>query len=229
MNNKISKIRLKPILIPEQVSQVLTQVIIEGVLKGGDRLVEDELQEQLGVSRSPIREAFRDLASKGLVEIVPRKGTFVKTVARKDIDQFFPVLAVLEGLAAEEAVNKLTDDNVKEMEKTLDNMRIECRKGNATAFRELHNSFHHIYIYAADNTLLENILRNLRMHIMWYRFSFKYHQEDLNHSLQVHKHILELFKQGLPKEVGKAVRGHVMVAHQKFLEYLNNVENNGGL
>ncbi|MFH1090070.1 MAG: GntR family transcriptional regulator, partial [Pseudomonadota bacterium] len=80
---KIKKYTFKPSVIGEQISRVLTEAILEGILKGGDQLVELELQKHFGISRSPLREAFRDLEKKGLVVIVPRKGTFVKQITRE--------------------------------------------------------------------------------------------------------------------------------------------------
>jgi len=228
MNKKISRIRLKPSLIPEQVSQILTEAIIDGVFQGGDRLAEEEIQQHFGISRAPIREAFRDLEKKGLVEMVPRKGTYVRVIRRKDIDEFFPILALLEGLAAKEAANNFTEEDLRDLNEALKQMEVACKRNDARRFREHHNEFHHIYINASDNALLQNMLSNLRMHIMWYRFSFKYHQEDLKHSLKVHKHIADLFNKRQTDAVETAVRVHVEIAHEKFLDYLDNIEKSNG-
>jgi DNA-binding transcriptional regulator YhcF (GntR family) len=89
--------------LPQRISQALIKAILDRTLRGGDRLVETELQKHFGVSRSPLREAFRDLEKRGLVEIRARRGTFVKKITRKDINEHYPVLAVLEGLAARQA------------------------------------------------------------------------------------------------------------------------------
>ena len=74
------RLDFKHTALVDRVSETLAQAILEGVLKGGDQLVEARLQKRFGVSRSPLREALRDLEKKGLVDIIPRKGTFVKTV-----------------------------------------------------------------------------------------------------------------------------------------------------
>ena len=84
LTGKIKDFDFRPHVLGEQVSHILMEAILEGVLRGGDQLVEVELQKQFGVSRSPLREAFRDLEKKGLVVIIPRKGTYVKQVNRKD-------------------------------------------------------------------------------------------------------------------------------------------------
>ena len=89
LTGKIKDFDFRPHVLGEQVSHILMEAILEGVLRGGDQLVEVELQKQFGVSRSPLREAFRDLEKKGLVVIIPRKGTYVKQVNRKDIEDNF--------------------------------------------------------------------------------------------------------------------------------------------
>ena len=87
LTGKIKDLEFRPHVLGEQVSRILTEAILEGVLNGGDQLIEAELQSQFGISRSPLREAFRDLEKKGLVVIIPRKGTYVKQVSRKDIQR----------------------------------------------------------------------------------------------------------------------------------------------
>jgi len=109
----------QPAVLGEKVSQILTDAILEGILKQGDQLVEAELQKQFGISRSPLREAFRDLEKRGLVVIVPRKGTFVKAITEKDIRENFPVRATLEGLAARQAFSNMTAKELKELRRAL--------------------------------------------------------------------------------------------------------------
>ncbi len=119
LTGKIKDLEFRPHVLGEQVSRILTEAILEGVLKGGDQLIEAELQNQFGISRSPLREAFRDLEKQGLVVIIPRKGTYVKQVSRKDIQDNFPVRAVLEGLAAREAHPKVTDQILEGLSQAL--------------------------------------------------------------------------------------------------------------
>jgi DNA-binding GntR family transcriptional regulator len=226
LSGKIKDLDFKPFVLVEQVSRVLTEAILEGVFKGGDQLIEADLKDQFGISRSPLREAFRDLEKKGLIEIVPRKGAFVKKINRRDIEEHFPVRSVLEGLAAREAYGKLTDEDLQEMAIELDHMKDAVLKGDAKVYWENHLLFHEIFINASDNLLLIKMLKNLRMHTMWYRFSYQYYKEDLNHSWKVHKKILDLFKSKRSDvdELEKMVRDHIAVAAGRFLVYLEEQE-----
>jgi DNA-binding GntR family transcriptional regulator len=114
------KIKSKPTGLGVQIAEMLKQAILEGDFKGGDQLGEHDLQVRFGVSRSPLREAFRELEKLGLVEIIPRKGSFVRRISRKDIEENFPVRAALEGLAAKLAVKNMTKNTLTRLEDILE-------------------------------------------------------------------------------------------------------------
>ncbi len=213
----------KPSVLAEQVSRILTEAILEGTLIGGDQLIEAELQKQFEISRSPLREAFRSLEKKGLVDLIPRKGTFVKRVTRKDVEENFPVRAVLEGLAAQEAGQKITAKGLKEMKEALDTMAVAVTKNHTMAYWESHLKFHEIFIKASGNEILIAILKTLRMHSLWYRFSYQYYREDLKSALGVHQKIYDLFKHqdtGQQK-VRRLVEKHIQTGYHHFLAYLD--------
>jgi len=221
-SDKFKDLEFKPAVIAEQVSNILAEAILEGVFSGGDQLIEAELQKQFGISRSPLREAFRDLEKKGLVLIMPRKGTFVKRVTREDIEENFPVRAALEALAAREAHSQMTAKDYEEMEHTLTNMEKAVKENNTKAYWQQHLFFHDIFISASGNQVLIDILRTLRMHSLWYRFAFQYYQEDLHKNLLIHKQIYKLFsdrKSDLPA-LERLVKDHIEIAYEKFLSYL---------
>ena len=223
LTGKIKDLNFQPHVLGEQVSRILTEAILEGDLKGGDQLVEAELQKQFGISRSPLREAFRDLEKKGLVVIIPRRGTFVKRIMRKDIEENFPIRAVLEGLAAEAAYPKMTGKALEEMSRVLGEMARAVKEHDTKAYWRSHLEFHDIFIKASGNDILVGVLKTLRMHSLWYRFSYQYYQEDLPRSLDVHQKIFNHFRnQDVDQKViGKLVQGHIQVAYRSFLAYLD--------
>lgn len=189
-------------------------------------MVELELQAHFGISRSPLREAFRELEKKGLVEIVPRKGTFVKRITRKDVEENFPVRAELEGLAARLASKNMTEAALKEMEDLLGKMEKAVSKGNTKAYYHHHFAFHEVFIELSGNELLVNLLKNLRMQSIWHRFSFQYYKEDLEKAFEFHREILALFRQPQPdpEAVETMVARHIIVALDRFLAYLEDLE-----
>ncbi len=226
LSSKIRETFVKPAVLVENVSRILSEAILEGTLKEGDRLIEADLKDQFGISRSPLREAFRVLEKKGLVEIVPRKGTFVKNISRRDIEEHFPVRSVLEGLAAREAYQRIAEEDLEEMSLAFANMKRAADNNDVKAYWEHHSLFHKVWINACANLLLVDLLTTLRMHTMWYRFSYKYYMEDFRKSLRIHKRILDLFKskKSDPREIEAVVRDHIEMAVERFLAYLEEQE-----
>ncbi|MBE0585175.1 MAG: GntR family transcriptional regulator, partial [Desulfofustis sp.] len=213
-----------------QVAEMLTTAILEGQFKGGDQLVEQELQLRFGVSRSPLREAFRELEKNGLVDILPRRGTFVKRISRTDIQEHFPVRAVLEGLAARLAARLMQHDTLAALADTLNLMKTAVAAGDTGAYYRHHLVFHELFIQSSGNELLIATLQTLRMQNLWHRFSYQYYQESLENSFQVHQRIYDLFanQQADDEEIGRLVEDHINVALDRFLDYLSKCERADG-
>jgi DNA-binding GntR family transcriptional regulator len=223
LKSKLSSIEFRPTGLVEKLAETLADAILEGVFKGGDQLTEIDLQKQFNISRTPIRESFRVLEKKGLVEVVPRKGTFVKRISRKDIEEHFPVRSVLEGVAARQAYASMNADMLKAMERAFLRMKIAAENEDTKNYWKQHILFHEAFIGACGNRLLINLLKTLRMQIMWYRLAYRYYQEDFKRSLKTHEAILAMFKKKDtdPAELEAAVRNHIAVAVDKFLGYLD--------
>lgn len=217
MENLKEKIKLsgfKPQVLTKQVADLLADLILDGTLAPNQQLVESELQKQLGVSRSPLREAFRELEKKGLVVIVPRKGTHVRELTRRDIEENFPVRAALEGLAAREAYEKLTPQDLKDMGAYLQEMKSAGRSREREKYVEAHKQFHAIFINASGNQLLIDLLQTLRMHRLWYLITYRYQMLNINMAVEVHQKIYDMFKDKNTSldELETVVRGHIEVA-----------------
>jgi DNA-binding GntR family transcriptional regulator len=207
-----------PQVLTEQISKVLAEAILDGALAPGTKLLEMELQRQLGISRSPLREAFRDLEKKGLVVILPRRGTFVREITTRDVQENFPVRANLEGMAARLAHGKLSKPDLERMRSALEGMIRAGRNKDREAYRQNHKIFHDVFIEASDNRLLIDILQNLRMHRLWYFVSYRYQKLDFQMALDVHEKILDLFEQEAadPEKLELLVRQHIDEALEKL-------------
>jgi len=226
LKSKLSNIEFKPTGLVEKLAEKLSDAILEGVFKEGDQLTEIDLQKQFNISRTPIRESFRVLEKKGLVEVVPRKGTFVKRFTRRDIEEHFPVRSVLEGLAAKLAFPHMSIDSLKMMERAFTRMKIAAENEDGKTYWKQHILFNEIFIDACGNQLLINQLKTLRMQIMWYRLAYQYYQEDFKKSLRTHELILGLFKNRDtdPDRLEAAVRHHIDIAVSKFTGYFDEQE-----
>jgi DNA-binding GntR family transcriptional regulator len=216
------KIEFRPALLVEQVANILMNAILDDVLKGGEQLIETKLQKQFGISRSPLREAFRELEKRGFVKIVPRKGTFVKKISLKDIENNFPVRTALESLAARLGCENISGRELSELDDTFEGMKKAACQKDAKLFWKFHMQYHEIFISTCGNQLLIDILKMLRMQTLWHRFYFQYHQEGFEKSISIHRGILELLhaKPINKKEVETAIRDHLAKGYERFVDYL---------
>ena len=213
-----------PVPLVEQITEFLTSAIIEGRLRGGQRLVENELQRKFGVSRTPIRESFRILERNGLVINVPRKGTFVRTVTKKYIEENFPMRAVLEGLAARLAVAYLTPEDMKRMESALARMKGAAKNKDFKSYLKHHSDYHQVFIQASGNDTLIEIVENLRRHAAWFRYSYLWHQENVEYAIHIHQEILTLFEKRDMDRVEALVKKHILDNLSRYIQFLSTKE-----
>lgn len=156
----------------EIVFEYLRQSIVEGKLEPGKRLMEIQMAEQLGVSRTPIREAIRKLELEGLVVMVPRKGAYVADVSIKDVLEVLEVRMVLEGLAASLAAERMSDSEIDELA-TICNEFENCYKNDdIEGMIEKDVEFHDCIFNATGNHKLNQISQGLREQV--YRFRVRY-------------------------------------------------------
>ena len=206
----------------EQITEFLTQAILDGQFRSGDRLVETGLQKQFRVSRSPIRESFRVLEKKGLVTNVPRKGTYVRNITQKDIEENFPVRANLESLAACLALPHLTDQDLGKMEILFSRMEQAAQANDFKAYLKHHLQFHDIFILASRNDTLIDILNNLRSQALWFRYSYLYIQESFDYAIKVHRSILGFFRNKEAEKLEALVKEHILIALNRFIQFLES-------
>lgn len=159
----------------EIVFNSLREAILQGKLEPGQRLMELQLAEQLGVSRTPVREAIRKLELEGLVIMVPRKGAYVADVSLKDIIEVLEIRTVLEGLAASLAADRITDEELEELEMISYQFKQCYEKDDTNGMIEKDVEFHDRIFNSARNEKLNQIIQGLREQI--YRFRVRYISE----------------------------------------------------
>lgn len=206
----------------EQITEFLTSAILDGQFETGARLVETELQRQFGVSRSPIRESFRILEKNGLVSNIPRKGTFVRKITQKDIEENFPVRANLESLAARLALPHLTSQDIEKMEAAFTRMKDAAEHNDFKSYLKYHIQYHDIFIRASRNDTLIAILENLRSQALWFRYSYLYVQEAFDYAIKVHRKILDAFIKKDADRLEALVKEHILIALDRFIQFLES-------
>ena len=146
----------------KQVADQLRRAILSARHKPGERLIEDRLSEEMGVSRMPIREALRALAAEGLVDVQPRRGASVAAISPAVARDLVEVRATLEGLNARLAARHREPLIVTELGAVLDEGNVAARSGNVDALARLNGAFHDKLAQAGRNTILWDIMRTLR-------------------------------------------------------------------
>lgn len=208
--------------IAYQICDILADRIFNGEIQGGDRLVESQLQKTFNVSRSPIREALRHLSERRLVTIIPRKGVFVRKVTVKEIQEYIPVRARLEGLAAVLAypnMNAQTRDNLTEL---LRNMNASIDNKNMKRFLAHHMRFHDTYINASNNDLLIGLMEDLRLTRSLFQSSYRFSWGDVKKAYNDHKQICKLLcsENTNVQQLEALVRTHIEVVSEKVISYV---------
>jgi len=205
--------------ITDQIYEHLSTSIIEGKIKPGEKLIENDLGHQFGISRSPLRECFRILESEGLIVIHPRKGTFVRDITIKDIEDVFPVRASLECLAAKLAVKNIGEKEIIVFNDLIVKMEEALRNKDNRSFLHLNFNFHSVFIKASNNHILEKTLKNLGRGL-WQRIAFLYYQSPsgLDFSNNMHKEIVKAFQEKDINSVQRIVEEHIEHAKQQLLK-----------
>ena len=143
-----------PRLLHADLVTVLRNLIIEGMLRPGDRIDEQRLCKRFGVSRTPLREAFKILSTEGLVSLVPNRGVIVSHLTRKELEELIPILGVLQALAGELACERIDDAGVARI-RTMHEQMVDCyRAGDTGHYVELNRAIHFAIFAAADNQVL---------------------------------------------------------------------------
>ena len=203
--------------LDQKIYAYLTEKISEGALSGGDRVVEAELQKVFKVSRTPIREALRILTSRGLLQTVPGRGASIRLVSFEDIKEIYPVLANLEGLAANMASDQIVEETLAEMKSCLEQMESLNQAGEKRPYIEYHYRFHELYIRSCQNQHLIQIIMDLRRQVHLYRLSHLYIPMAHSYSMTIHEKILRLLREKNKKEVEELVKEHMLIAMDRFL------------
>ena len=201
------------------VFNTLRQAILTGEMEPGERLMEIQLANKLGVSRTPIREAIRKLELEGLVIMIPRKGAEVAHITVKDMRDVLEVRSALEELAATLACKNVTPEHIEEL-KTA-NRVFEAAIVSKVAIVNADVAFHNIIYSMTDNQRLIQLVNSLSEQM--YRYRLEYVKDARTHSILISEHN-DIIRQLADKDVEKAkviVRQHITNQERGIIRLLN--------
>jgi DNA-binding GntR family transcriptional regulator len=177
-----------------RVYNALREYILNGRYKAGENLIEMRIAEELNVSRTPVREAMRQLELEGLVESVPNKRVTVKGISQKDMEDIYRIRTVLEGLAARWAVEQITDAEINELQEVYDLMEFYTMKGDVNQISKLNTRFHEIIFGSTKSNIMRHILKDFQFYVKWARHESLSSPGRKEEALREHYNILQALK-----------------------------------
>ncbi|MGI5891891.1 MAG: GntR family transcriptional regulator [Bacillota bacterium] len=196
-------------LLRSRVFRQIENDIISGKYQFGDSLTEKELSEQMGVSRTPIREAFRQLELEGLVQSIPNKGVIVTGIAQQDIEDIYSIKIAVEGLASRLAAERITEKELADLEETVALMEFYVGKNDMHHVLQLDSRFHEIIFTASNNRPLMLMLTNFHNYVQRARNESLATPGRAKKTLQEHRLILEAIKERNPDKVEELTKNHI--------------------
>lgn len=204
------------------VFRTLRDAILTGKLLPGERLMENQLAEKLGVSRTPVREALRMLELENLVELVPRKGAQVLDMSEKDVVNILEVRGVLEGLATSLACKKMTEEQLAELKGVEEKFEKAIAENSLEDIAENDELFHQVIFASSENDKLVQIFNNLQIQLYRYRMAHLKIDSSIPAIVAHHKGIIRAIENHEADEGITLAQGHVKYHTEFILRAMRN-------
>jgi DNA-binding GntR family transcriptional regulator len=202
-----------------RVYDYLRERLLSGEIPPHQHLIETKIAEEIGISRTPVREALHSLEMEGLVESIPRVGYLVKPISEQEVEEICEIRATIEGLAANWAMGKAQERLVAELEKNICITEDKVSKGEVRCFVDMDAQFHEIISrYSGSRRLLE-LAQTLRRHMLRYRIQSIYTVDNVLRAIDGHKGILRAIEKQDLEEVNQAIRHHMEQSKKDILRY----------
>lgn len=157
-----------PETLPDKVYAAVQEAIINGRIRPGDRIIEQEMSKMLKISRGPIREAMARLERDGFVKRLPRRGVIVEMISETDVISIYQIRTVLEGLAARLFCKWASAEALDSLDDMLRKMEAQLKQGDLNQYRKLNLEFHETLIKGSENKRIMEIYSLYRKHIFWF-------------------------------------------------------------
>lgn len=184
--------------------------ILNGKYKNGDKIVEAKLAEELGVSRTPVREALKQLELDGLVESLPNRGVIVKGITDQDIVDIYTIRLAIEAIAARWAVERMDDSEIEQLKEIYDLMEFYTFKEDVEKTFELNTKYHETMYRGTKSRYLEHVLKDFQLFIKSTRNESLKSEGRIDRALAEHKRILDAFISRNPDQAVDAIVNHII-------------------
>ncbi len=215
------KIRIEePRLLSLDIAESIKTAIIKGQFKPGERISEGDLASSMGISRTPLREAFRKLENEGFIEIIPRKGAVVTGIDPEEVYNLYEIKSTLEGLAARLACDGIRKKDIEKLEKiNAELTELICGKDLETFYRA-HTRFHEVFVKLSGNRKLIQMISNLNDHFKRFGIVTLTLPGQYEKAIRQHQGIIAAFAESDKALVEKRVRENVMTGGKVLVDHL---------
>lgn len=196
-----------------RVFQKIRDAILKGVYQENEELRESTLAKELGVSRTPVREALRQLQLEGLVKIVPNKGAYVTGITGKDVKDIYMIRSLLEGLCVRLATEHITEEQIEQLEEIVLLSEFHAKKNGKEKSEqvvELDGKFHEVLYEASNSRILEHVLSDFHKYVQLARKTSVTKENRAEKSIEEHKDILEAIKNKDADKADQLANTHIM-------------------
>ncbi len=214
--------------IRQKVYHHIREEILKGAIAPRERLIEAKIAEEIGTSRTPVREALHNLELEKLVVSIPRVGYVVTEMNMEEVEQICEIRTAIESLAIEWALRKQPDKLIKALRRSLASQKKYIENGNLTGYAELDAQFHDIIARFAGSERLLELTQTMRRHMLRYRVQCIYLAETAERSMQGHEKLVDMIEKGDAAEIGAALKKHLVEARDDILYYVFHEDTDGG-
>ncbi len=201
-----------------RVFHKLREDILSGKYKEHEELREVAIGEEMGVSRTPVREAFRQLELEGLIQIIPNKGAYVTGITVDDVKDIYMIRSLLEGLCARWATEHISNEQLEEMEENIYLAEFHASKGHLEQIAELDNRFHDIMYEACNSKMLQHLLRDFHQYVLRVRRKTLSNANRGEASNQEHRMIMEAIRDKDAKKAEELAHMHMINAYENMVK-----------
>ena len=202
-----------------QVFDKIRSDILKGRYQKGDELVECTIGKEMGVSRTPVREAIRQLELEGLVQLIPNKGAFVTGISASDVRDIYLIRSRLEGLAARMAAEHISSELLAEMEETIVLSDYHVKKEHFEQVCEMDGKFHKLLYAASGSRILEHTLTDFHQYVQRVRMASITNRIRMHKSNSEHEKILEAIRNKDGDQAEKVAAEHISNTVENLKQY----------
>lgn len=201
-----------------RVFHKIREDILKGRYRQNEAMKELQISKELGVSRTPVREALRQLELEGLVAIIPNKGAVVSGINARDISDIYAIRSIIEGLCAQWAAENISDEQLDELEEIVYLSEFHLQKGHIDQLYELDNKFHEMLYEASGSKILRHVLSDFHHYVQRVRKTSLSAPDRAVKSISEHKAILEALRTKNSEKARDLTNVHVRNTSENVIE-----------